>query len=165
MIPVFVLFVLTLILIIPATVKISYDNDLLISIRLPILTILLAGITKKNDGKHKSVPFSRIIRCIGRGIRFSTVYINELGIPKLLEVNTNSFGYTVGLRLMIGMLLAVIDKNANALIINESAVNLESRGNKIALDVSVKTRLGDIIYTVILIMKEKARAAKRKEAK
>ena len=165
MIFVILLFIFAVILLSPATVDISYEKDLIINIRLPIVTLELSKLMKKSGNKKGRVPFSGIVRALARGIRFSSIYVNEISIPGFFDGDTNLFGYDVGLRLLLGTAFAYIDKNAKNLILKENAVNLDSSDEKITLDVSIKTRLCDILYTVFLIMREKSRGAKRKEAK
>lgn len=143
-----------------ATVRLIKEEKLRIEFHMQIIALVIspAGRQREKGRKRKTTSRHYILAALRRLIKHSNVIIYKLHVP-FSEVWENSIMAAVRRRILSATVISYLETMTEKIYLSDNAINLSPDLSSLQYDVSIKTRLYQILYNLgeyaFHILKEK----------
>lgn len=147
------------------TVVLKYEKNFQIEIRFGPITLCLTKINENKNGEKEPVNAFSIIKNVISTLDKTEVEVKRLflRLPTRRE-NFSPFTLPFGYSVALGTLLVYLDEHSAKLTVADDAFITDPDSEDIALiDVSLKTRLYNLVIAYMKIRRDKKRTDARKE--
>ena len=143
-----------------STIRLIKEENLRIEFHMQIIAFVISprGRQREKGRKRKTSSRHYILAALRRLIRHSEVIIYKLQVP-FAEVWENSIMAAVRRRILSATVISYLETMAEKIYLSDNAINLSPDLSTLQYDISIKTRLYQILYNLgesaFHILKEK----------